>query len=172
MSSLALCLKERRKLTSPSPSRVVIISAVRANERWLKLDRSQSRGLINEPKRWNVAMTRAKELLIVVGNVRLLAVRTSRPPSLRSPTPSRMQLDQHWLAFYRFCQRNGCYTGMPVVDASPTGAAEGISRLEERWRAGAGPGGEQAAFDVLVGSMARETLGDDDDDERVISRRS
>lgn len=53
---------------------------------------------------------------------------------------------------------------MSVLDGSATGAAEGISRLEERWRAGAGPGGAAAAFDVLVGSMARETLGDDDED--------
>ncbi|KAL8276887.1 hypothetical protein RQP46_010715 [Phenoliferia psychrophenolica] len=134
-------------------NRVVIISAVRSNERWLKGDKVQSRGLIYEPKRWNVAMTRAKELLIVVGNVRLLT------------------RDHHWLAFYRFCQRNGCYTGMAVVDGSATGAAEGISRLEEQWRAGSGPGGDEAAFDVLVGSMARETLdGDDDDDEVVRSR--
>ncbi|KAK4705873.1 hypothetical protein P7C70_g335, partial [Phenoliferia sp. Uapishka_3] len=85
----------------------------------------------------------------------------------RSATPILMLpstlVDSHWLAFYRFCKRNGCYTGMPVVDGSETGAAEGISRLEERWRAGSGPGGDEAAFDVLVGSMARETLDDDED---------
>lgn len=80
--------------------------------------------------------------------------------------PTYTQADRNWLAFYRFCHRNACYTGMPIIDGSPTGAAEGISRLEERYRAsisgdeGAG-GGDEAAFDVLVGSMARETLGED-----------
>ena len=42
--------------------------------RWLPIDRAQNRGLIHEPKRFNVAMTRAKELLIVIGNANTLTV--------------------------------------------------------------------------------------------------
>ena len=58
-------------------SRVVIISTVRSKElRWLPVDRAQNRGLVHEPKRFNVAMTRAKELLIVVGNAETLTVRS------------------------------------------------------------------------------------------------
>lgn len=56
-------------------SRIVIISTVRSKEmRWLPIDRAQNRGLIHEPKRFNVAMTRAKELLIVIGNANTLTV--------------------------------------------------------------------------------------------------
>ncbi|KAM0788175.1 hypothetical protein ACM66B_001336 [Microbotryomycetes sp. NB124-2] len=79
-------------------NRVVIISTVRSTQlRWLPADRVQSRGLIHEPKRFNVAMTRAKELLIVVGN------------------PNTLTIDPHWLAFYYFCVRNQCYVGEPIV---------------------------------------------------------
>lgn len=56
-------------------SRIVIISTVRSKEmRWLPIDRAQNRGLIHEPKRFNVAMTRAKELHIVIGNANTLTV--------------------------------------------------------------------------------------------------
>ncbi|KAK4050123.1 hypothetical protein OIV83_003694 [Microbotryomycetes sp. JL201] len=84
-------------------NRVVIISTVRSTQlRWLPADRVQSRGLIHEPKRFNVAMTRAKELLIVVGN------------------PNTLTIDPHWLAFYHFCIRNQCYVGDPISRSGST----------------------------------------------------
>lgn len=55
-------------------SRVVIISTVRSRSRFLPLDQARSKGLVHEPRRFNVAMTRAKELLIVVGNPEILNV--------------------------------------------------------------------------------------------------
>lgn len=61
-------------------NRVVIISTVRSNKRFLAADREKGHGLIGEPKRFNVAMTRAKELLIVVGNAQTLVVSPPRNP--------------------------------------------------------------------------------------------
>lgn len=51
-----------------SEYRFVIICTTRARERFLKNDKEKNIGLILEPRRVNVAMTRAKEGLIVIGN--------------------------------------------------------------------------------------------------------
>lgn len=62
--------------TDPSPrySRVVIISTVRSRKRFLPMDKIRGMGLIHEPRRFNVSMTRAKELMLVVGNAETLTV--------------------------------------------------------------------------------------------------
>lgn len=51
-----------------SEHRVVIICTTRARERFLANDVEKRAGLINEHRRLNVAITRAKEGLIVIGN--------------------------------------------------------------------------------------------------------
>lgn len=43
----------------------------------MQADKEANMGFINEPKRFNVAITRAKELLIVIGNANLLKVTTN-----------------------------------------------------------------------------------------------
>lgn len=111
--SLAL-VTEGSELTLSLNSRVVIISAVRSTQlRWLPADRAQSRGLIHEPKRLNVAWTRAKELMIVVGN------------------PTTLTMDPYWLSFYYFCVRNGCYSGPPLArpSARPQGSSTANSAM-------------------------------------------
>ena len=52
----------------------MIISTVRSSQRFLLEDQKRGRGLLFESRRFNVAITRAKELLIIVGNGQLLAV--------------------------------------------------------------------------------------------------
>ncbi|GAA5934856.1 hypothetical protein JCM3775_001658 [Rhodotorula graminis] len=153
-------------------NRVVIISTVRSKElRWLPIDRAQNRGLIHEPKRFNVAMTRAKELLIVVGNAETLA------------------RDPWWLAFYRLCVRNHCYVGPPVSAASAHEAGHAVSRLEQQYHAersgsmspasvrrdeDGGEGGEEEdgergredkdrAFDILIGRLVSSTVNEDEE---------
>lgn len=51
-------------------------------------------GFLSNQKRFNVALTRAKALLIVVGN------------------PEILQIDEHWRYFLDFCLRNNAYRGM------------------------------------------------------------
>ncbi|XP_069798041.1 putative helicase MOV-10 isoform X2 [Narcine bancroftii] len=48
--------------------KVIIISTVRSNSDYLKMDENFNLGFLKNPKRFNVAMTRAKALLIVIGN--------------------------------------------------------------------------------------------------------
>lgn len=54
--------------------RVTILNCVRSKERLLSWDRKKGRGVIGERRRFNVAVTRAKELLIIVGNPTILQV--------------------------------------------------------------------------------------------------
>ncbi|KAL8825446.1 MAG: hypothetical protein Q9191_004414 [Dirinaria sp. TL-2023a] len=69
-------------------SRVVIICTTRTRTRFLREDASRGIGIVDEPKKFNVALTRAKEGLIVLGN------------------PWVLSQDPHWLAFLKFCWRN------------------------------------------------------------------
>ncbi|SCV71091.1 BQ2448_2679 [Microbotryum intermedium] len=102
-------------------NRIVIISSVRSDRRWMAADRAHARGLIHEPKRFNVAMTRAKELLIVVGN------------------PNALLVDSDWAAFYQFCRRNDAYVGVSIESHSRsddvTASAQAVSKLEQQWHA-------------------------------------
>ncbi|GAA6010473.1 hypothetical protein JCM11491_006955 [Sporobolomyces phaffii] len=139
-------------------NRVVIVSPVRSiNARWIEHDRQSNRGLIFEPKRFNVAMTRAKELLIVVGNAHTLTV------------------DPYWRAFYHLCVRNECYVGPPVAasehdrraeaagDADVASAALAVSKLEMDHRARRATGDADAReIDITVGRMV--TLLDEGED--------
>jgi superfamily I DNA and/or RNA helicase len=65
-----------------SYSRVVIISTVRSSTRFLPDDQRFNRGVIFEAKRFNVTLTRAKELLIIVGNGDVLKVDSFSHPLL------------------------------------------------------------------------------------------
>lgn len=132
-------------------SRAVIISTVRSKEvRWLRTDRELNRGLIHEHKRFNVAMTRAKELLIVVGN------------------PITLCLDNVWLSFYYFCRRNECYTGVPFdYSEDESSGAQAVSKLEMEWHARrrSEEGDERpkkeredSEFDLLVGRIVGSTF--------------
>jgi superfamily I DNA and/or RNA helicase len=54
--------------------RVTILNCVRANKRFLDWDQKKGSGLVNQRRRFNVAITRAKELLVIVGNPDVLQV--------------------------------------------------------------------------------------------------
>nr|POF01245.1 isoform 2 of rna helicase mov10l1 [Quercus suber] len=70
-------------------SRLVILCTTRTRTRFLDQDLARGLGVLHEPRRFNVALTRAKEGLVVIGNAAVL------------------QLDPNWAAFLSFCHRNG-----------------------------------------------------------------
>ncbi|XP_059471409.1 uncharacterized protein LOC132194259 [Neocloeon triangulifer] len=72
--------------------RVIIISTVRSNPAQLKLDHKFNLGFVREPRRFNVAVTRASALLIIVGN------------------PHLLQTDKNWRALLEHIYIHGGYT--------------------------------------------------------------
>ncbi|NWH79231.1 M10L1 helicase, partial [Piaya cayana] len=94
--------------------RIILISTVRSCSEYLQLDQGFRLGFLKNPKRFNVAITRAKALLIVVGN------------------PAVLSKDPHWQRFLRYCQEQGGYTGYPYGDESPAedGLAANLQALQ------------------------------------------
>ncbi|KAG0329563.1 hypothetical protein BG000_012070 [Podila horticola] len=98
--------------------RVVLISTTRSRVKYLDQDVRQGLGLVHFRKRFNVALTRAQAMMVIVGNPELLV------------------LDEYWADYLHFCLRNGAYTGCPLPDSilnTHTGNRENstlIGRLE------------------------------------------
>jgi helicase MOV-10 len=87
-------------------SRFVILCTTRARKRFVDEDVKRGMGIIHEEKRFNVALTRAKQGLVVIGNPELLAI------------------DSAWFSFLEFCRRNGAWE---VDDVGVSGVgAEGV----------------------------------------------
>ena len=74
--------------------RCIIVSTVRSETQHLEHDRKYNLGFVANEKRFNVAITRAMALLIVVGNPRVLA--TDK---------------KNWLPFLAFCKMHGAWNG-------------------------------------------------------------
>lgn len=72
-------------------SRLIILCTTRTRDRFLDQDAARGLGVIHEPKRFNVAVTRAREGLIMLGHPDILAK------------------DQEWRALMSFCHRNGLW---------------------------------------------------------------
>ena len=68
--------------------------------------------MINEPRKFNVALTRAKHGLIILGNPWVLSV------------------DPHWMAFLKFCWRNGLWhpDDEPRDPRMPDGDEEDVAK--------------------------------------------
>ncbi|KAM9147737.1 helicase MOV-10 [Pangshura tecta] len=93
--------------------RVLLISTVRSCTEYLSKDEDFKLGFLKNPKRFNVAITRAKALLIIVGN------------------PVVLSKDPHWNTFLRYCIAKGGYTGCPYAEESmeEDSLVEGLSCL-------------------------------------------
>ena len=81
--------------------RVILISTVRSSESFIEFDARHNLGFVANPKRFNVAVTRAQELLIVVGNARILAK------------------DPCWGELLWMCHEKNAYVGMDLPPRSP-----------------------------------------------------
>jgi hypothetical protein len=75
--------------------KVIIISAVRSDPQFVEFDALHRLGFLGNPKRFNVAITRAKALLIIIGN------------------PKVLRQDKHWNELLQYCLANKAYTGSP-----------------------------------------------------------
>ncbi|CAL4920873.1 unnamed protein product [Urochloa decumbens] len=75
---------------------VIIISTVRSTVKHNDFDKFFNLGFLSNYKRFNVAITRAKSLLIIVGN------------------PHIITKDRHWDRLLRYCADNGSYQGCPL----------------------------------------------------------
>ncbi|KAH7877744.1 P-loop containing nucleoside triphosphate hydrolase protein [Lentinula edodes] len=126
--------------------RVVIISCVRSSARFLTEDGQKEIGLVFEKERMNVAIIRAKELLVIIGNGNVL------------------KYDPYWKGFLQFALRNALYVD-PESALDDDGAW--ISRLESKTAeaeeevglATIDPTGMRATM-MLAGGVVREILKD------------
>lgn len=75
---------------------VIIISTVRSTVKHNEFDRSHNLGFLRNSRRFNVAITRAKSLLIIIGN------------------PHIITKDPNWDKLLRYCADNGSYQGCPL----------------------------------------------------------
>ncbi|KAK2898645.1 hypothetical protein Q8A67_010063 [Cirrhinus molitorella] len=89
--------------------KVIIVSTVRSDKKHIHFDENFSIGFLKNEKRFNVAVTRAKSLLIMVGN------------------PIILQTDPTWGRFIKYCRDEGGYTGYDISDLEDTEAV--VERL-------------------------------------------
>ncbi|XP_031249415.1 probable RNA helicase SDE3 [Pistacia vera] len=77
---------------------VIIVSTVRSTVKHNQFDRTYCLGFLSNPKRFNVAITRAKSLLIIVGN------------------PHIVCQDRYWDKLLWYCCDNNSYQGCPLPE--------------------------------------------------------
>ncbi|KAF2879925.1 hypothetical protein ILUMI_26254 [Ignelater luminosus] len=79
---------------------VILLSTVRSSENFRNYDLKYKLGFISNPRRVNVAITRAQALMIIVGNPYLLCQ------------------DPHWRSVIKYCVDNGAYCGCDLTYSS------------------------------------------------------
>ena len=130
---------------------VIIVSTVRSSANFLEFDARHALGFLTNPKRFNVAVTRAKQLLIVVGNPAILA------------------LDDSWSALLRYAVAHGAYRGVALPPGFDGGSGDGGDGAGGGGGGGTGGGGsllQSLAADAhALGSGGAEDADADDDDD-------
>ncbi|XP_041837310.1 putative helicase mov-10-B.1 isoform X2 [Melanotaenia boesemani] len=76
--------------------KIIMVSTVRSSIDYVKMDKDYNIGFLSNRKRFNVALTRAKSLLIVVGN------------------PVTLKTDPNWEKFISYCVKMQGYTGVDL----------------------------------------------------------
>ncbi|KAH6808908.1 P-loop containing nucleoside triphosphate hydrolases superfamily protein [Perilla frutescens var. frutescens] len=91
---------------------VIIISTVRSTIKHNEFDRAHYLGFLSNPRRFNVAITRAKSLIIVIGNPHIICK------------------DPNWNMLLWYCADNGSYKGcfLPKRDAF---VEEGFAEMDQ-----------------------------------------
>lgn len=123
--------------------RVIIVSTVRATKEIVESDKTHAIGFLGDPKRFCVAMTRARAMLCVVGDARML------------------RDDYYWREWLKFVKAGGGWVGDDVE-------LEMDNKEERMQRGGLFGNGNVDALADTVGVMnieEEEEEEDDDDDE-------
>ena len=92
---------------------IIIISTVRSSLDMMGFDVKHSIGFLDNPKRFNVAVTRACCMLIIVGN------------------PSVFINDPHWGRLLDLCQEQGAYEGIPIRHRTEHDFAVAAQKLQD-----------------------------------------
>ncbi|KAL6005174.1 hypothetical protein ACLOJK_005736 [Asimina triloba] len=113
---------------------VIIISTVRSTVKHNEFDRVHHLGFLSNPRRFNVAATRAKSLLVLVGNPHIITkvlytfdlsswpTKLGKIKGLFVPPNLLIEIDDascfwqdlHWDKLLRYCSDNNSYTGCPL----------------------------------------------------------
>ena len=93
----------------------IIISTVRSESEHLSHDLKYNLGFVANEKRFNVAVTRAKALLVVIGNPRVLA-----------------SDKKNWLPFLRYCHDNDSWYGEEWDELDAPLDNDDVARLSDR----------------------------------------
>lgn len=94
--------------------RIIIISTVRSTLEFVQSDISHTLGFLRNPRRFNVAITRAQALLIIIGDPRVLS------------------LDSLWRSFLNYVYNKGGWTGTPKPDWDTTGDVDSTDLVKAR----------------------------------------
>jgi len=135
--------------------RVIIISTVRSSMEFVISDIRHSLGFVANPRRFNVAVTRAQALLIVIGDPRVLS------------------LDPLWRGFLNYMHNLGAWKGKPLPDWDTTEAIEGTSYDVQRKRqAQEDHDGLIARIaDAVEGELRAEGLENEGQEDAVVVER-
>ncbi|KAF1956931.1 P-loop containing nucleoside triphosphate hydrolase protein [Byssothecium circinans] len=140
--------------------RVVIICTTRSRPQFIQEDVKRGLGIVHFPRKMNVAITRAKEALVVIGN------------------PEVLGEDEGWCEWMRFCGRNGLIKGDGGAEKGGQGKIGGLERaLLAKEKGMGGEGGRVLGSSAVVLEQAvdgsyeawlegfREALDEEDDVE-------
>lgn len=94
--------------------RIIIISTVRSALEFVESDIRHTLGFVASPRRFNVAITRAQALLIVVGDPRVLS------------------LDPLWRSFLNYIYNRRGWTGRPKPDWDTESDVAGVDLVQAR----------------------------------------
>uniref|UniRef100_A0ACD5TUW5 Uncharacterized protein n=2 Tax=Avena sativa TaxID=4498 RepID=A0ACD5TUW5_AVESA len=97
---------------------IIIISTVRSTVKHNEIDKVFNLGFLTNYRRFNVAITRAKSLLIIVGN------------------PHIITKDKYWDKLLRYCADNGSYQGCPLPPPEEEFGYSGYSDTRDEPAAG------------------------------------
>lgn len=125
--------------------KIIIISTVRSTVKHNEFDRVYSLGFLSNPRRFNVAITRARSLLIIIGN------------------PHIITKDPYWEKLLRHCVDNGSYQGCPLPLLERQDFPDDIGRPNSQgteW----GEDPLESSKKVECGSLASEQYNNNDDE--------